>query len=177
MNASSYQVLADTQNQFFVTKELGKCCWLCFWSKHVRTEQNRPHLPQQLSFCFIIHTDHFSNNIQPKSNSHWGGKHQNCKFSGFCSKSHPNPLNCKLENSCFFYGFVSKPCSQTNSAFSKLPGNNRKRKRKPRTFQNFKNHEKILSFKKVRSILVSIGAIFTCSSVNPTFHDYIPCFY
>ena len=36
-----------------------------------------------------------------------------------------------------------------------------------------KTHQKILSFKKVTSILVSVGRSFTCLSVNPAFNDYI----
>ena len=132
---------------------------------------------QTLLFCFIIDTNHFSNNIQLKSNSHRWGKHQKCKFSGFCSSSHPNPLKCKLENSCFLGGSWLETCSQTGLVFSKRAGNNRKRKRKPRTFQNFKNYQKILNIKKVTGILVSIGAIFTCLSVNPAFKDYIPYCY
>ena len=86
-------------------------------------------------------------------------------------------MNYKLESVGFLGEFELKPCSQTNSTFSKHSGNNRKRKRKPKTFQNFKNHGKILIIKKVTSILVSTGAIFTCSSVNPTFNDYIPYCY
>ena len=74
-------------------------------------------------------------------------------------------MNYKLESVGFLGEFELKPCSQTNSTFSKRSGNNRKRKRKPRTFQNFKNYEKILIIKKVTSILVSVGGIFTCSSV------------
>ena len=80
-------------------------------------------------------------------------------------------MNCKLEKTCFLGGLELKPCSQTNSTFSKHSGNNRKRKRKPRTFQNFKNYEKILIIKKVTSIYVLIATIFTCWSVIPTFNE------
>ena len=99
------------------------------------------------------------------------------RISAFWTRGRIWCKNCKLEKACFLGEFELKPCSQTRFIFSKRSGNNWKRKRKPRTFQNFKNYEKILIIKKVPSILVSIGTIFTCLSVNPTFNDYIPYCY
>ena len=103
--------------------------------------------------------------------------HQKWTISVFFGKSHSNPLNPKLEKRCFLGGSWLETFPQTSLAFSKRAGNNWKRKRKPRTFQNFKNYEKILIIKKVTSILVSFGAIFTCLSVIPTFPYYNPYFY
>ena len=70
-----------------------------------------------------------------------------------------------VENCRFFETFLTTRGSFQYLACSKQVGNCRTRKSETSTFQNFFPIEKILIFKKIRSIFVWIEVIFSCSSV------------
>ena len=94
-------------------------------------------------------------------------------FLGFWEANLRKPRSPSVEKYRFFETFSSKTQSNSGLECSQRATNCRNGRRKTSSFQNFFPIEKILSFKKIRSIYVWVGVFFFWSSANWAFIDYV----